>query len=231
MRVFVAGGSGVIGRRLVPLLLADGHEVVATTRSLDRAAALRSQGAHAVIMDAYDADTLLDAVTQARPDVVIHQLTDLAGGFSESSLRANTRLRDVGTRNLVAASLAVGARRLVAQSAAWLYAPGEGDRIESDPLRDPADDPDDLVLPGVLSLEQQVLDAPAIEGVVLRYGLLYGQGTGAEGPHAQPSLHVDAAARAAALTVTHGAAGVYNVVDDGGGVSNARARAELGWAP
>lgn len=230
MRILVAGASGVIGRVLVPMLLADGHAVVGTTRSEERARSIAERGATPAIVDALDARAVAAIMLETRPDVVVHQLTDLAGGFGPEALRANSRLRDVGTANLVAAAVASGARRVVAQSGAWLYAPGDGDRGEDDPLLSPIDAPDDLTLPGVLALEQQVLGAP-LEGVVLRYGYLYGPGTVSERPSRVPSLHVVAAARAALAAVSRGRPGAYNVVDDGGGVSNARARLELGWEP
>ena len=124
MRVFVAGAAGAIGRQLVPMLIGAGHEVTGTTRSAERAAWLRSQGAFAVVLDVMDADALKVAVVDARPHVVVHQLTDLAAGFGAEQLRANARLRRVGTRNLMDATLAAGAARMVAQSGAWLYAPG-----------------------------------------------------------------------------------------------------------
>ena len=231
MRVLVAGASGAVGRQLVPMLVADGHEVTGTTRSDDRAAGIRAAGAAALVVDVYDTAALTVGVVHARPHVIVHQLTDLAAGFGPESLRANSRLREVGTRNLLDAALAAGARRIVAQGAAWLYAPGDGDRVEEDALLDSATHPDHAVLPGVRSLERLVLGTPRIEGVVLRYGLLYGPGTRTDGPDARPPVHVAAAARAAALAVTRGAPGIYNIVDDGGGVSNRRAREVLGWRP
>lgn len=230
MRIFVAGAAGVVGRALLPMLVAEGHEVTGTTRSDARARWIADSGAEPVLVDALDAAALATAVLAARPEVVVHQLTDLAAGFAPDDLRANSLLRDVGTANLVSAAVAVHARRLVAQSGAWLYAPGEGDRREDDPLLSPVDAPDDPTLPGVLALERRVLTAP-LEGVVLRYGFLYGPGAASEQPSRLPSLHVAAAARAALAAVSRGRPGVYNAVDDGGGVSNARARAELGWEP
>ena len=124
MRVFVAGAAGAIGRQLVPMLIEAGHVVTGTTRSADRAAWLRGQGAHAVVVDVFDATALRAAVVDAGPHVVVHQLTDLAAGFGVDQLRANARLRQFGTRNLMDAALAAGASRMVAQSGAWLYAPG-----------------------------------------------------------------------------------------------------------
>lgn len=229
MRVFLAGASGVIGRALVPMLLADGHAVTGTTRSATRARRLADLGIVSAVVDVFDAEALERAMRAAQPEVVIHQLTDLAGGFGPEQLRANARLREIGTANLVAAAAAAGARRLVAQSGAWVYAPGKGDRTEDDPLRS-ADDPGDLTVPGILALERLVLGGP-FEGIVLRYGFLYGPGAQSASPAQLPSVHVEAAARAAAASMTRGRPGVYNVVDDGGGVSNTKARAELCWRP
>src|SRR4051812_42967009 len=199
MRIFLAGATGTIGRVLVPMLLGADHQVTGTTRSRERAAALRAQGAEAAVVDAFDAGGLRDAIGAARPDVVIHQLTDLASGFDDDSLRANARLRIDGTRNLVDAMIASGVRRLVAQGAAWLYAAAPGDRVESDPLLDPTTHADHLVLPGVLELERLVLGRPGIDGVVLRYGFLYGPGAATAERDDRPSIHVAAAARAAVL--------------------------------
>ena len=232
MRIFVAGGAGAIGRHLVPQLLDAGHDVVGTTRDPRRAEWLRANGAEAALLDVYDREAVLGAVSAARPDVVIHQLTDLASGFAPEQLRANARLRQVGTRHLVEAMSAAGVRRLVAQSGAWLYRRGAEPYTEDHPLRDLTAAPDDPVLPGILELERLVLRTHGIDGIVLRYGLLYGPGTGRDGPSPGDAawVHVADAARAAALAVD-APLGIYNIVDDGGSVSNARARRTLGWAP
>ena len=186
MRVFVAGAAGAIGRQLVPMLIEAGHVVTGTTRSAERAAWLRSQGAHAVVVDVLDADALRAAVVDARPHVVVHQLTDLAAGFGVEQLRANARLRQVGTRNLMDATLAAGASRMVAQSGAWLYALGPEPHDERDPLLDPADVPDHAVLPGIIELERIVTSTPGVDGLVLRYGFLYGPGTDRMDPVTTP---------------------------------------------
>ena len=127
-RIFLAGASGAIGRRLTPLLLAHGHSVSGATRSPDNGELLRKLGARAVLVDVFDAEALAGAVLQAKPEIVIHQLTDLSGIHDparRSGARAgNARIRDEGTRNLVAAARKAGARRLIAQSIAWAYAPG-----------------------------------------------------------------------------------------------------------
>ena len=186
MRVFVAGAAGAIGRQLVAVLVEAGQEVTGTTRSAERAAWLRSNGAQAVVVDVLDADALRAAVVDAGPDVVVHQLTDLAAGFGDEQLRANARLRQVGTRNLMDATVAAGASRMVAQSGAWLYAPGPEPHDERDPLIDPANVPDHAVLPGILELERIVTSTPGVDGLVLRYGFLYGPGTDRMDPGDDP---------------------------------------------
>jgi nucleoside-diphosphate-sugar epimerase len=230
--VFVAGAAGVVGRLLVPMLVADGHDVSGMTRSPERAGWLRDAGAAPFVVDVTDARALAVAVAAARPEVVVHQLTDLAAGFGRAQLLANSRLREVGTRNLVDAAVAAGARRIVAASGAWLYADGSQPHDEDDPLRSLREQPDDPVLPGVLALERAVLGTPGIEGVVLRYGFFHGPGTQNVEPAEPPTVHVADAARAAALAVTRGAPGIYNVTDDRDPVAlNVRARAALGWRP
>lgn len=236
MRIFLAGATGVIGRSLVPLLIADGHVVAGTTRSQDKAKALRQAGVTPIVVDVYDAPALLQAVQAAAPEVVIHQLTDLPQVADPtklgSALEANARLRVDGTRNLMAAVAAVGAKRVIAQSIAFVYAAGEGARVETDPLAMQPDGTPGTSLRGVISLEEQVLGTPGIVGIVLRYGRLYGPGTWNEsGPQGTGAVHVDAAAQAARLALTRGASGIYNVADDDGAYSIAKARRELGFDP
>src|SRR5436309_4011950 len=128
MRIFLAGATGAIGKRLVPLLRKTGHHVVGTTRSTAKADALRAAGVEAVVVDVFDAAALANAVSAARPDVVMHQLTDLPPGLDPSRMAEagprNARMRSEGTENLVRAALASGVPRLIAQSIAWMYAPG-----------------------------------------------------------------------------------------------------------
>lgn len=232
MRVFVAGAAGAIGRQLVPMLVDARHEVTGTTRSEDRAEWLRGVGATPVIVDVYDADALRAAVAESRAEVVVHQLTDLAAGFAPEDLARNSRLREIGTRHLVDAALAAGARRMIAQSGAWLYADGPEPHDESDPLRTPTTDATDTSLRAIIELERLVLGTPGLDGVVLRYAFLYGPHTASQRDDA-PELRVsvEAAAKAALLAVDRGPAGIYNVVDDGPRVSNRRARELLGWTP
>jgi nucleoside-diphosphate-sugar epimerase len=230
VKIFLAGASGVIGRRLVPLLRAAGHVIVGTTR--DKAAVVRALGAEPAIVDVFDSAALERALAAAAPQIVIHQLTDLphapgTPGY-EAGLERNARLRIEGTRNLVAAAKAAGVKRFIAQSIAFVYAPCEGTRVESDPLDLAAVGARRRTVEGVAALERATLEMP--EGIVLRYGLLYGPGTWFEREkRGAPSLHVDAAAQAAVLAVTKGTHGIYNVAEDDGAVSSERAKRELGF--
>lgn len=235
MRVFLAGATGAIGRPLTRLLIAAGHDVTGTTRSAEKADALKKQGAQAAVVDVFDGKTLHDAVARARAEVVIHQLTDLPQVFDPARrgdmLIRNARLRIEGTANLVAAARAAGAARLISQSIAFIYADGPEPHAESDPLA-PAggDDLDALTSRGVRSLEDATLKTPGIAGIVLRYGRLYGPGTW-NTPNAPAPLHVDAAAQAALLALSRGAPGIYNVAEDDGAVAIDKARSELGFDP
>jgi nucleoside-diphosphate-sugar epimerase len=234
MRIFLAGAGGAIGRRLTPLLARMGHEVFGTTRAAERAAQIEAMSAHPVVVDIFDRDALVAAVIAARPEAVIHQLTDLPSapgtpGY-EGALKRNARLRTEGTRNLIAATAAAGAKRLIAQSIAFAYAPGEGPRQESDPLETGATGSRAITIQGVIALEEAVLRALNIDAVVLRYGFFYGPGTWNEKPARPPSIHIDAAAHAALLALK-GAPGIYNIADDDGAVSIARARKALGFDP
>ena len=227
MKVFLAGATGVVGRRLTVLLRRAGHEVAGTTRSEAKAAALRAIGAVPVLVDAYDADKLKLAVYAVQPDVIIHQLTDLPQVIDPktlpAALEANARLRITGTRNLVDAALTNNVRRVIAQSIAFAYTPGQGPLTEEHPI-DPAQT-------GVIALEQAVSQTPGIEGIVLRYGRLYGPGTWTDVPNGRAPLHVDAAAKAAMLAPTKGRPGIYNIAEDDGAVSIEKARRVLGFDP
>jgi len=235
MRIFLAGASGAIGRRLVPQLLAAGHSVVGTTRSGEKAAELKSRGVEPVVVDVFDADSLLEFVAWAGPDAVIHQLTELPQVLDPKELKdwlaRNARLRIEGTANLVAAALAAGVRRLIGQSIAFSYADGPEPHAETDPLiAGEGDAPGVVSARGVRALEEAVLKARGIEGIVLRYGRLYGPGTW-NTPNTRTPLHVDAAAHAALLAVTRGSPGIYNIAEDDGAVSIDKARRELGFDP
>jgi nucleoside-diphosphate-sugar epimerase len=234
MRVFLAGATGAIGRRLVPLLLRAGHEIIGTTRSADKAMELERAGVSPAVLDVFDAQAVMAAVEAARPEVMIHQLTDLPHEFDEAGIVAsysrNARIRSEGTRNLLAAAQAASAARFIVQSIAFAYSPGWEPHPERDPLN-LADPKRAVTVRGAADMEQQVLTASALDGIVLRYGLLYGPGTWYETSPPKPALHVDAAAQAALLAMTRGRAGIYNIADDDGVVSIAKARAELGFDP
>jgi nucleoside-diphosphate-sugar epimerase len=218
LKVLVAGATGAIGRRLVPLLVQAGHAVSGTTRRPERADSLTELGAQPLIVDVFDADALTELVVSDRPDIVIHQLTDL----SAEDFEANSRLRSVGTRNLVEAAKAAGVQTMIAQSIAWLYEHGTTPATEDDPL-----DPSAPPYPGVAALEEAVATMP--HGVILRYGALYGPGTwyapdGAIADRVRAGalsltpawtcfVHVDDAA-SAALAALDWPAGPVNIVDD-----------------
>ncbi len=232
MRVFLAGASGVIGRRLVPLLVRAGHKIAGTTRSQEKVELLRSLGAEPVVVDVFDAAALARAVKDAKPDAVVHQLTDLpfAPGTPryEEGLERNVKLRIDGTRTLVGAAKGAGVRRLVAQSIAFVYAPKQGALTEDDPLAIGAPGMLGRTVEGVDALETATLAMP--EGIVLRYAFLYGPGTwSADTPSRVPGVHVDAAAQAALLALTKGKPGIYNVGEDAPGLSSEKAKRELGF--
>jgi nucleoside-diphosphate-sugar epimerase len=175
---------------------------------------------------------VMDAVQAAKPDVVMHQLTDLPDRNDPAevaaSLARNMRIRIDGTRNLVDAAKAAGARRLISQSLAFVYADGPEPHPETDPLQ-PGDGPS---VRGVVALETLTLGTPGLDGIVLRYGRLYGPGTwNGETPPPRSPLHVDAAAQAALLALDHGKPGAYNIAEDDRVVSIAKARTELGFDP
>lgn len=298
MRVFVAGATGAIGRPLLERLAAAGHTVTAMTRSAQRAGALRAEGHESVVCDAYDAPAVHAAVAAARPEVVVNQLTALSAPFNPRRygewIAETNRLRIEAAPILVDAARAAGARRVVAQSISFIAAPrGPLVTSESDPAWTGAPEPIRGAVRSVLALERAVTGADGLEGVVLRYGYFYGPRT-AYGPGGDivaavrrrrfpivgsgegrfSFVHVEDAADATVLSLTRGAAGVYNVVDDDPapmrewlpalasaaraprpfrvpaivarlaagphavlyatvqrGSSNAKARAELGWAP
>ena len=224
-QILVAGAGGVIGRVLCRLLVKDGWRVTGTTRSPEKVARLRAIGIEPVVVDVFDKDALYDVVTKARPDIVIHQLTDLPPGLDPAKMAEgrvrNNRIRDIGTRNLIAASVACGISRMVVQSIAFVYEPGPMPYLEESPLSSAS----------IASFEQQVIDAP-FAGIILRYGKLFGPGTGFDRPPSDgPVVHVDTAADAARLAVTRGEAGIYNVAEDDGTVSIQKAVRELGWNP
>ncbi len=195
---------------------------------------LRDLGVEPIVVDVFDAAALRRLVAECRPEVVMHQLTDLPyaleAGKMEEALVRNARLRDEGTRNLVKAAVHAGAKRLIAQSIAFIYADGERPHREEDPLLAETDSVYGGTVTGVMSLERQVLGAP-LDGIVLRYGMLYGPGTGFDAPGGPGSVHVAAAARAAELAICRASPGIYNITEPDGTVSSSKAMTDLGWSP
>jgi nucleoside-diphosphate-sugar epimerase len=240
VKVFVAGATGALGKQLVPRLVEAGHEVTGATRSASNQDALRRLGATPVVMDALDPEAVRDAVAEARPEVIVHQLTALAGSldvrhFGREFARTN-RLRTEGTDHLLAASRAVGVRRFVAQSfAGWPYArtggpvKTEDDRLDPTPAEDMS-----RTLDAIRYLEAAVTGADWTEGVVLRYGTFYGPGTSlspdggeqvemirkrrypvvGDGGGVWSFVHIADAAEATVAAVERGPRGVFNIVDD-----------------
>jgi nucleoside-diphosphate-sugar epimerase len=238
MRVFLAGATGVIGRRLLPLLVQDGHEVIGMTRSPEKVEALRAAGAQPVVVNALDSEALRAAVLAAHPEAVIHQLTALPRRIDprkiERDFVVNDQLRSRGTRALVAAAQEAGVKRLVAQSIAFAYFPGPPGtlHVETEVLY--LDSPKDFKrsAQALHDLESAVRGA---QGTVLRYGYFYGPGSSistdgamvedvrkrrmpivGHGEGVWSFIHVDDAARAtvAALARENDEGQVYNVVDD-----------------
>ena len=241
MKVFVAGATGALGRQLVSMLAANGHEVTGLTRSPAKQDLLRSLGARPVVADALDPDAVARSVAEAEPEVIVHQLTALAGSLDmrhiERDFAATNRLRTEGTDHLLAAGHAMGIRRFVAQSyAGWPFARTGGPvKSEADPL-DPTP-PAALrsTLDAIRHVEDAVTAAGWTEGVVLRYGGFYGPGTSIalkpDGEHVEllrkrkfpvvgrgtgvwSFIHIEDAAAATVAAVEHGTRGIYNVVDD-----------------
>jgi nucleoside-diphosphate-sugar epimerase len=222
-RIFVAGATGVLGRRMVPSLVALGHHVTGLARSAASAERIRALGAEPVPGDAMNAAAVIAAVRTARPEVVVHQLTDLASGDRV----ANSALRVHATRHLADAAAEAGVRRFVAQSIAWAYAPGSTPADERTPLDLTAEQPRRATVEGIAALEAETARAP--EWTVLRYGMLYGPDTwywptGSMADLARQGglpaigdvtsfVHVDDAA-AAAVQALDWPSGAVNVCDD-----------------
>ena len=234
MRVFVAGGGGAIGRRLVPQLVARGHEVFASTTRAEKIPALEALGARGLVMDGLEAASVGDAIARTEPEAIVHQMSALAGvgelKHFDDVFAVTNELRTKGTDHLLAAAEAVGVRRFVAQRyPGWPNAREGGPvKTEADPL-DPAPPKNQSrALEAIRRLELAVLNAP-LEGIVLRYGSLYGPGASDElvelvrrrklpivgdGGGVWSWIHVDDAAAATVAAVERGGRGKYNVVDD-----------------
>jgi uncharacterized protein YbjT (DUF2867 family) len=194
VRIFIAGATGVLGIRLIPLLAADGHTVAGMTRSSAKISALRDVGAQPIICDVFDAEALAQAVTSFRPDIVFHQLTDLPDRAADLAKFAdrNDHMRSIGTRNLLAAASAAESERVIAQSISWELPSSSRRAVTAEH-------------------ERMVLGAG---GVVIRYGQFYGPGTYYENePPDPPRVHIDEAARQT-VAVLDAPAGLTVVIDD-----------------
>jgi nucleoside-diphosphate-sugar epimerase len=234
MRVFVAGAGGAVGKRLVPMLVARGHQVTGTTSRPESADQIRRLGAEPVVVDGLDAVGIGQAVARAEPDAIIHEMTALSGTpdfkHFDRWFELTNRLRTKGTENLLAATAASGVKRFVAQSFTGWSNSREGSWIktEDDPL-----DPHPLkeqteTLAAIRFLEHAVLGAP-LEGIVVRYGGLYGPGSSEKlveilnrrmfpvignGAGMVSSTHIDDAAGGTLAALERGRRGIYNIVDD-----------------
>ena len=239
MRVLVAGATGAVGRNLLPRLVTAGHEVTGTTRSEAKVGLIRQLGGEALVADGLDAEAMRRAVQSAKPDVIVHEMTSLNG---ESDLRhfdrafaASNRLRMEGTDHLLAAAREMGVRRFFAQSfCGWPYARvGGAVKSEDDPLDPEAPQELRRSLDAIRYVENAVTQASDVGGIVLRYGVFYGPGTGLfDGPFVEQVsrrrvpvigsgngcwsfVHIEDAAAATVLAIDRGAVGkIYNIVDD-----------------
>jgi len=231
MRVFVAGGSGALGRRLVPALVSRGHQVTATTTSAAKLGLLERLGARGVVMDGLDAMSVGEAVAQARPDAIVHQMTGLGTGkpdmrHPDRFFATTNRLRIEGTDHLLAAAEATGVPHVLVQSFAQSFKPGAGLLTEEDPMDPGTATMARRISAGVLHIQDVV---PKAGGTVLRYGGFYGPGASddvvefvrkrkfplvGDGSGYNSWVHLDDAASATVLAVEKQARGVFNIVDD-----------------
>jgi len=239
MKVFVAGATGSVGKRLVPLLVASGYDVVGMTRTKANEAWIRRVGAEPVIADGLDRTAVMQAVMRAEPDVIIHEMTGLTGIKSlkkfDQEFELTNRLRTEGTDYLLEAARAVGARRFIAQSYGnWNYErAGSLVKTEDDPLDPTPPANQRKTLEAVVYLENAVVGASEIEGIALRHASHYGPGTSlaldgdfvelvrkrklpviGDGGGMWAFIHVDDLAQATVAAIERGAPGVYNIVDD-----------------
>jgi 2-alkyl-3-oxoalkanoate reductase len=240
MKVFVAGATGAIGKQLVPMLVERGHEVTGMTRSPAKEESIRALGATPAVADALDPEAVAQAVAEAEPDAVIHELTDLTGTFArniDKAFATTNQLRTKGTDHLLAAAKAAGARRFIAQSfAGWPSEPTGGPvKTEEDPLQQHPPKTVRRSLAAIRHVEETVTQADGLDGLALRYGGFYGPGTSlavepageltelirkrrlpiiGNGGGIWSLVHIEDAASATAAALERGAPGVYNVADD-----------------
>jgi len=239
MKIFLAGATGAVGKRLLPLLVSGRHQVAASTRTRNKMDSLRAAGAHPVVLDALDRDAVMKAIIAVRPEVVVHQMTALASirslkNFDEQFALTN-RLRTEGTEYLLAAARAVGAHRFIAQSYTGWPNIREGGRVktEDDPLDPNPPQAMRKTFDAIRQLETMVSGASGITGIILRYGSFYGPGTSValngeivglvrqrkfpifgDGAGVWSFTHIDDAANATRLAIERGPSGIYNIVDD-----------------
>ncbi len=241
MKIFLAGATGAVGKRLVPMLVAGGHQVFATTRTKDKVELLRAQGAEAVVVDGLDRDGLMKAVMAARPDAIVHHMTALASMKSlkrfDDEFAVTNRLRTEGTEHLLAAARAAATRLFIAQSYTGWPNERRGGRVktEEDPLDDNPPQAMSKTLAAIRALEQMTMNASTagVTGMVLRVGSFYGPGTslGAGGEIVEAVrgrkfplvgngagvwsfTHIDDVAAATLRALEHPVAGIFNIVDD-----------------
>jgi 2-alkyl-3-oxoalkanoate reductase len=239
MKVLVTGGTGAIGKFLLPLLAENKHEVVALTRSVTKAVQLEDSGVSAVIVDPLDKPRLIAAVRRAEPDVIIHQLTALSGVGNlrkfDQEFALTNRFRTEVTDTLLAAARTIGTRRFIAQSyCGWPYAKKGGPvKTEEDPLDPKPPEGFTKTLAAIRYLEDKVCSTTFLEALALRYGMFYGPGTAigkggtilkmarkrrfpivGGGGGVWSFIHILDAARATVAAISHGAPGIYNIVDD-----------------
>jgi len=239
MKIFVAGATGAVGKRLVPLLVSKGHHVVATTRTSGKTEALRALGAEAIVLDGLNRNAAIDTVVASRPDAIVHQMTALASVRSlknfDKEFAVTNRLRTEGTEHLIAAAQAAGTRKLVVQSyTGWPNERTGGPvKTEDDPLDPNPPKRMSRSLAAMRELERLVASANGIQGTVLRYGNFYGPGTAfspdgeitrmvrrrqfpiiGSGAGIWSFIHMDDTASATLAAIESNASGVFNIVDD-----------------
>lgn len=239
MKIFVAGATGAIGRRLIPMLIQRGHQVTAATRSSGKMDSLRAAGAKPVLLDALDRKAVLSVVPPFAPDVIVHEMTSIGRmkNFKnfDADFAVTNRLRTEGTEHLLAAAKAAGASRFLAQSYTGWPNERSGGRVKSE--TDPLDrNPPKAMrqsFAAIQKLEHMVTEAPGLTGIALRYGSFYGPGTSIApggdivealqkrklpiiggGAGVWSWIHIDDAASATLLAIENGPAGIYNIVDD-----------------
>lgn len=236
MRVFVAGASGAVGKRLIPVLVKAGHKVIGMTRSPEKRGLVQASGADCIAADALDRQAVLREVQRAQPDVLVHEMTAIPQVLDlrkfDQQFALTNRLRTEGTDNLLEAAQAAGVQRFVAQSyAGWPYARVGGPiKTEEDPLDPNPPAAFRASLAAIQHLELKVSHTADIDGIVLRYGSFYGPGTSGawilgqirnrrlpivgKGRAVWSFIHIDDVATATLAAIEGGAPGIYNIVDD-----------------